>query len=116
MTAPTLANLFTLYSPQSTISGSLTNVISAVSLDSTGKILTTTFAEALTPDEQWGAIFLAGNAWFIQNTDASVMVNASNPTLTSPVTRNSVSKSQITYSTQLFLPVTTIAVDVTGLG
>jgi len=111
MPQPTLQNLFTDNSP---VTGT-TAQIAEIAVDSTGKILTTTFAEALTPIEFWSAIVLAGQSWLYQNTDASVNANASQLSQSGPTTRNGVSKNQVSIAIQLYTTATTPSVDVTQL-
>jgi|GEM_PF-4806478 len=111
MTQPTLANLFTDYSPQT----SGTNNISSASVDSTGKILTITYAENLTPLEQVSAILLAAQGWLYQNTDTTVNANASQLSQTGPTTRNGTNKMQVSVAFQLYPPAIAPSIDVTTL-
>jgi len=111
MSQPTLSNLFKDNAP--TTGGAA--VVSDVSVDSTGKILSITSPTALTPIEFWSAIILAGQAWLYANTDASVNANASQLTESGPTTRNGVSKNQVSISVQLYTTATTPVVDVTQI-
>jgi hypothetical protein len=111
MAQPTLANLFTEFSPVSGGNAQITNV----AVDSTGKILTTTFEQELTPLEQVAAIILAAQTWLYQNTDASVNASASLITQLGPTSRNGVNKTQISIQIQLYTTASTPSVDVTQL-
>ena len=111
MAQPTLANLFTEYSPST---GGV-NQITDVAVDSTGKILSVTFEQELTPLEQAAAIVLAIQAWLYQNTDASVNASASLITQLGPTSRNGSNKTQISIAIQLYTTASTPSVDVTQL-
>ena len=111
MAQPTLANLLTQFSP---VSSGVAQITSAV-VDSTGKILSVTFEQGLTPIEQAAAMVLAIQSWLYQNTDATVNAGASLITQLGPTSRNGVNKTQISIGIQLYTTASTPSVDVTQL-